>query len=337
MIKTEDWKFIMDGTFETIIETLKEIMLNKKDVIGSCSYLCLVGGVSECKYFQQRMEEQFGIKSKYGMKMRIPKRTILSVVTGAAYFGRDTIKRLSETATATFKAIVGLDFGTDGIGIAYGINKSMYIHSGWECEKYKSRTKKRTIILLDHENDKAGFGMDGKEKYMGLEQGANDWKLFENFKMQLYPKNHSEKDGKIVIRDLLTAANGAKFPSELIWIEVFKHINKLVTKYINEQAKLTVNGELQWVISVPAIWNDDAKDKMNQWARRAGLIKRNIPNQCHIVYESDCAVLGMLYDTKGIKFRKNDKFMVIDAGGSNKLYLFIYCKFAISFSMIEFT
>jgi len=45
---------------------------------------------------------------------------------------------------------------------------------------------------------------------------------------------------------------------------------------------------------VPAIWNTKAMHTMKQWAIRAGLVHRNNPNQCQIVYESDCAVLGML-------------------------------------------
>ncbi len=318
-INMEEWKSMLDDVFGPIIATLQEIMHNKKQITGKCTYLSLVGGLAESSYFQARMEEEFGLKSKYGLSIIVPKRPILSVVEGAAWFGAETIRTLSESISATFKAIVGLDFGTDGIGIAYGIGDKMFIHSGWESEKYARRTKRRTIILLDQNNDVAGFGMDGKETYLDLEEGANDWKLFENFKMQLYPEDHSGKDGKIVIRDLLTAANRAKFPSELIWIEVFKHINKLVTKYINEQAKVTTKGEIQWVISVPAIWNDDAKEKMKQWARRAGLVKRHLPNQCHIVYESDCAVLGMLsaaHDANDVEFKQNDKFMVIDAGGA---------------------
>ena len=322
----------MDNAFGPITATLVEIMRNQKGVIGKCSYLCLVGGLSESKYFQQQMEKEFGSKSKYGLEMIIPERPILSVAKGAACFGKYVIEASREKMNATFKAIVGLDFGTDGIGIAYGINNSMFVHSGWESEKYQSRTKRRTIILLDQNNDIAkdkdgkciGFGLDAKEKYLELGEAVSDWKLFENFKMQLYPEGDKDKDGgKVVIRDLLTAENKAKFPSELIWIEVFKHINELVTKYLNEQAKITQKGEIQWIISVPAIWNNDAKSKMKQWARRAGLVKRNIPNQCHIVYESDCAVLGMLAssqeefkdnDKNKIELKQNDKFMVIDGG-----------------------
>ena len=137
--------------------------------------------------------------------------------------------------------------------------------------------------------------------------------MFENFKLQLQKDDNSGD-----IEEHLTAANGTKFPSELIWIEVFKHIqHKLVERWIQNR-KIAGGGEIQWIISVPPMWSDKAKSKMKQWAIRAGLVKRNLPNQCHIVYESDCAVLGMLSSAHiwdNIQFKEDEKFILIDAGG----------------------
>ena len=47
----------------------------------------IVGGLSQSAYFQQRMNHEFGIKSRYRLNVIIPKRPILSVIEGAAYFG----------------------------------------------------------------------------------------------------------------------------------------------------------------------------------------------------------------------------------------------------------
>ena len=69
--------------------TIKQIktLLNEPKLMTNCKYLCLVGGLSTSKYFQLRMEQQFGPKSKYKLKLIIPRRPILCVVEGAAYFG----------------------------------------------------------------------------------------------------------------------------------------------------------------------------------------------------------------------------------------------------------
>ena len=68
------------------------------------------------------------------------------------------------------------------------------------------------------------------------------------------------------------------------------------------------------IITVPAIWNDDAKNKMKEWIIKAGLVNKNIKNQCKIVYEPDCASLAIKYDGN-IRFEKGDKYILIDAGG----------------------
>jgi len=49
--------------------------------------MCLVGGLSENKYFQSRMKEEFGQNSPYKLAVVIPIRPILSVVDGAARMG----------------------------------------------------------------------------------------------------------------------------------------------------------------------------------------------------------------------------------------------------------
>ena len=53
----------------------------------NCKYICLAGGLSMSSYFQHKMREEFGQKSKYKLALILPRRPILSVVEGAAYFG----------------------------------------------------------------------------------------------------------------------------------------------------------------------------------------------------------------------------------------------------------
>ena len=81
------WKeFMFDVVINPTIKCIKEL-LNEAIVMRNCKQLCLVGGLSCSKYFQYRMENTFGPISKYRLQIIIPKRPILSVVQGAAYFG----------------------------------------------------------------------------------------------------------------------------------------------------------------------------------------------------------------------------------------------------------
>ena len=187
----------------------------------------------------------------------------------------------------------------------------------------------------------------------------DEWMLFDRFKMSLYDQqnipnynnknNHDEKKndnsnngGKISIRSELTAVNGKTMASELVFIAAFKHIQKEAKRFLKKKKiKNIKDNEIQWIITVPAIWNDEAKNLMKQWAIKSGLVDRNINNQCKIVYEPDCASLSILHhimhknkqpiygdnhnnDDNKLQQQENqqmtgmevgDKYILVDAGG----------------------
>ena len=86
-----------------------------------------------------------------------------------------------------FKLCIAIDFGTDGIGLAYAYNGKIYVHSKWQSTRFASTIKPKTIILLDDEGEPNSFGMKAKYTYMDLnEKNSKKWMLFERFKMRLY-------------------------------------------------------------------------------------------------------------------------------------------------------
>ena len=81
------WKeLLFDKIVEPILSHI-EFLLNDTIMADRCDYICLVGGLGSSGYLQHRIISQFGIKSRYGLNIIIPKRPILSVVDGAARFG----------------------------------------------------------------------------------------------------------------------------------------------------------------------------------------------------------------------------------------------------------
>ena len=84
-ISTMLWQSLFDVVMDPIIAHVKKLLNNK--VMNKCKYLCIVGGLSCSQYFQHEMKKQFGTDSDYGLRLIIPRRPILSVVEGAAYFG----------------------------------------------------------------------------------------------------------------------------------------------------------------------------------------------------------------------------------------------------------
>merc|ERR1712154_544671 len=158
-------------------------------------------------------------------------------------------------------------------------------------------------ILLNEEGKCVAFGIDASDVYSQLDANTQQkWLLFERFKMALYEdlninnnlkQDDDEKavqdiDGaqKINIKKELVAMNGKTYPSEKVFVEALKYLKSEAQKYFR---KLRVgkpkDSEIQWILTVPAIWNDYAKNQMREWAISAGLVHRDIENQLKIVFE----------------------------------------------------
>ena len=85
-VDLEIWHEMFDYVVNPCIEHVEKL-LTETEKMKECKYLCLVGGLSTSVYFRMKMREKFGTKSSYNLKLIIPQRPMLSVVTGAAYLG----------------------------------------------------------------------------------------------------------------------------------------------------------------------------------------------------------------------------------------------------------
>eukprot|EP01083_Nonionella_stella_P151567 484459_1 len=114
--------------------------------------------------------------------------------------------------------------------------------------------------------------------------------------------NPSASGVRVEIKDTLTATNGKTVKASIVFVAVFKHLQKQAKRYLKRNKlsrglfKTLTDKDWQWIITVPAIWNDTSKYKMRQWVIDAGLVDPNIDGQCKIVYEPDCASLALQYE-----------------------------------------
>ena len=107
-------------------------------------------------------------------------------------------------------------------------------------------------------------------------------------------KNKQSKYKKISIRKQLTAMNGKKYPSEKVFVEALKFLKIEATKFFRKlKLGKMKDPDIQWILTVPAIWNDSAKQQMKEWAIAAELVSPHIKNQLKIVFEPDCASLAI--------------------------------------------
>merc|ERR1712244_59656 len=112
---------------------------------------------------------------------------------------------------------------------------------------------------------------------------------------------------------------GKEFPSDRGFIEALKYIKSQVFKFFTKN-KLQIDNidDIQWILTVPAIWSEKAKYKMEQWAQSAGLTNKEIPNHLKIVYEPDCASLSIQYEIQKLKSKQNKKLSIMKASKKEK-------------------
>merc|ERR1719281_1916067 len=97
--------------------------------------------------------------------------------------------------------------------------------------------------------------------------------LFERFKMALYENcdegavDDEKEPSKIKIKDTLTATNGKTVSADIVFVAAFKHLQGLAKKMLRKKKLRGIKDKnIQWIITVPAIWNDATKYKMRGWA-----------------------------------------------------------------------
>jgi hypothetical protein len=194
---------------------------------------------------------------------------------------------------------IAIDFGTAGTGYAYSFSGSDDIESK-EPGGQEAR-KTLTNLLLDDNGDFKSFGFRARRDYFENETGA----FFANYKMVL---NESSTGGPQV-----KALNGTSWP--LLDI-VTKTLNYVKTEALKEAGRSLPYGlqakDVQWVLTVPAIWKDGAKGFMRKAAHRAGLIQEEGSRRLVLALEPESACVAC--DVHKLA-KPGDPFMVLDCGG----------------------
>ncbi|KAJ6231075.1 hsp70 family protein [Anaeramoeba flamelloides] len=73
--------------------------------------------------------------------------------------------------------------------------------------------------------------------------------------------------------------------------------------------------KIQWVLTVPAIWEDQAKEIMRRAFYKAGLITNKNSVNLLFCYEPEVAAINFFYDQTNKFDLNNKKLLVVDAGG----------------------
>nr|XP_036866989.1 heat shock 70 kDa protein 12A [Manis javanica] len=235
-----------------------------------------------------------------------------------------------------FLVVVAIDFGTTSSGYAYSFTKEpecIHVMRRWEGgDPGVSNQKTPTTILLTPERKFHSFGYAARDFYHDLDPTeAKQWLYLEKFKMKLHVT------GDLTMETDLTAANGKKVKALEVFAYALQYFKEQALKELSDQAGSEFeNSDVRWVITVPAIWKQPAKQFMRQAAYQAGLASPDNSEQLIIALEpeaasiycrklrlpqmielsSKSAVNGYSSsDTVGAGFAQGDKYVVVDSGG----------------------
>ncbi|XP_078317808.1 heat shock 70 kDa protein 12A-like [Crassostrea virginica] len=164
--------------------------------------------------------------------------------------------------------VAAIDFGTTYSGYAFSSTNewSKVLTSNWTGGKVIT-LKTPTAILLDSEQKFLAFGYEAEDMYMDLarDEEHEDHYFFHRFKMIL----HSEK--AISRKTKLKDATGKEMPA----IKVFELSIKFLVEDLMQKLKNSYTGikksDVEFVITVPAIWDDRSKQFMREAAKGAGI------------------------------------------------------------------
>lgn len=210
--------------------------------------------------------------------------------------------------------IIGIDLGTARSGYSYSHIREERVsaHQGNE------NPKELTAILLNQDLSVVEFGKKAREVYESKSDKEKQFLFyFEKFKMNLYGDDLNKVP---VIR----AANGAGMSSIGVFASLLSYFKQESIKRINlgmvGNVRIT-DRDVKFIVTIPAIWSNGAKQIVREAALKAGLYKESDPSQFMFALESEAASLTcrrQLLQDQDLK--DHATYMVMDLGGGTADY-----------------
>ncbi|XP_078668932.1 heat shock 70 kDa protein 12A-like [Branchiostoma floridae x Branchiostoma belcheri] len=230
--------------------------------------------------------------------------------------------------------VVAIDFGTTFSGYAFSFLRnpdSIHVMRKWEGgDPGVTNQKVPTTLLLTPTGLFHSFGFAARDNYHDLEPGeAKRWMYFERFKMVLHANTDLHKGTQ------LTAGNGKLWPAVEVFAHALRFFKDHALQELTDQSCTQINNDdVRWVITVPAIWRQPAKQFMREAAYKAGMVSRDCPEQLLIALEPEAASIycrqlryhQLVSDsnspqpaapqaTVAADMASGDRYMVVDCGG----------------------
>ncbi|XP_063415830.1 heat shock 70 kDa protein 12A-like [Mytilus trossulus] len=222
-------------------------------------------------------------------------------------------------ASSTYYVCAAIDIGTTYSGYAFS-SKDDYSReptnintSYWPGSKLHS-LKAPTAILLDSHQKFVAFGYEAENMYSELvaEEEHEDYYYFHSFKMLLHERRITRD---IKIKDLC----GKEMEALNVFQCIIQFLKDKVFKHISDKIKGIQENDIRYVLTVPAIWEDSAKQFMREAATKAGINS----GQLSIALEPEAAAIYCQHlktdrqekNTFASTVKAGMKYMIVDLGG----------------------
>ncbi|KAH3825516.1 heat shock 70 kDa protein 12B-like [Dreissena polymorpha] len=215
--------------------------------------------------------------------------------------------------------VAAIDFGTTYSGWAFSFKNDFKSDPTKICVKkwhegVLTSLKCPTCVLIQSDGETLDtFGFDAETKYSELcETGEHKkWYYFHRFKMMLWNKRIHEYT-------MLDDESGKSLPARTVFSLSIRFMMDDLIKMSQQQVIGLDAGDIHWVLTVPAIWDDSAKQFMRLAAQEAGIATEKLT----IALEPEVASIYCRHlplqkegDSDIASFRTGTKYLILDAGG----------------------
>ena len=202
------------------------------------------------------------------------------------------------------KVIVAIDFGTSGSTYAYAFidSKDDIIHAKWPDSP---DLKNSTEIILNEKIEIIKFGKEYKQYLEDLSISEEKFYHFTDIKMKLYNKETKIK----------ATNDNIVFNIEIIISKILIFIKKEALKEIQTIRPEIKESEINWKVTVPAIWDNNSKEIMKKASKDAGIFSE--PLLTFFALEPEAAAFDYVNEKNSDKnvFKKGNKYIICDIGG----------------------
>ncbi|KAL3878918.1 hypothetical protein ACJMK2_031244 [Sinanodonta woodiana] len=220
--------------------------------------------------------------------------------------------------------VVAIDFGTTFSSWAFAFlhdyqrDPTKIFVKNWNNGVGISCKAPTTALIRPDGKTLEAFGYEAEDKFAKLfeKNEHRDRYFFQRFKMSLY------KDKKLTRDTIIFDETGKPMAAIKVISLVIRYMKDDVCKQIKSQmvGELLLN-DIKWVLTVPAIWNDKAKQFMREAAKQAGISDAHLllalEPEAASLYSRQIPLKIEDFDGKSsiVPLSPGTRYIVVDAGG----------------------